>query len=339
LNWKKARRIVSWTVATICLGYIVLIFWKQRKELDIALSLNPLVIGILVALFVSLFFLHCYRYLVVLEKNSGENIPYWPWFKIYTLGRFLNTFFPQTGNLYRGVLLKRDHGVTYTRYISSYAAYAWMDSFMTTCVTIVIVAIFDPGLYFGEVRAIGALVGLALIIAAGPPVALGIFRIVEARLNRQLWLYAKISEVIKVMVQSIADPMFVFKVFYTGLVLFAGLVAIFFLFLHSLQAYISFSGLALFCALNLLSTYIHITPANLGVQELSYGILSEVLGIGMETGILFSAIFRVFGSAVVLSLALPLGGVSLLRNRKEYEEEKEIREVGPASPAQPSIKF
>jgi hypothetical protein len=337
LNRKKLQRITSWTVAVFCIGYIIRIFWKQHKELDIAFSLNPLVIGILVALFVSYFLLHCYRYLVILEKNSGEKISYWPWFKIYILGRFLNTFFPQTGNLYRGVLLKRDHGVTYTRYISSYAAFAWMDSFMTICVAIVIVALFDPGLYLGEVSAIGVLGGLAVIIAAGPPAALGISRIIEARLDRQLWLYAKISEVIKVMVQSIADPMFVFKVFSTGLVLFAGVVAIFFIFLHSLQAYISLPGLALFCALNLLSTYINITPGNLGVQELSYGILSEVLGIGMETGILFSAIIRVFGSAVVFSLALPLGGVSLLRKRKEYEEEKEIREIELARPAQPSV--
>ena len=65
-----------------------------------------------------------------------------------------------------------------------------------------------------------------------------------------------------------------------------------------------------------LSFFIVLTPGNIGIQEIAWGLLSEKMGIGMETGILMSGFVRLIGTGVLSILGITLGGVDLIRNRK-----------------------
>jgi hypothetical protein len=73
--------------------------------------------------------------------------------------------------------------------------------------------------------------------------------------------------------------------------------------------------LAVFYALFKLSFYINLTPGNLGVQEVVWGKLSELMGIGMAQGVLVSAFVRVVSTGVILVLGIALGGWDMLRSR------------------------
>jgi len=69
---------------------------------------------------------------------------------------------------------------------------------------------------------------------------------------------------------------------------------------------------ALFFTVLTLLNQIVITPGNLGIKEVAYGVLAQQLQIGMAQGILVSLILRVLTLVVTTALGLAFGGRGLL---------------------------
>jgi uncharacterized membrane protein YbhN (UPF0104 family) len=246
-----------------------------------------------------------------------------PLFKIFILGRFLNTVFPQMGNVYRSVRLKQDHNISYTRYISSLGSFAWMDSLMNlTTVTVLILAL-SPNLQIGLFKAWKILFVLTLAVAAVPALTKGLLGTMQFKNPRLAWIHSKLSEVLMVSMKNLKDTVYLFKIALLGAATLICAGALFYICFLIFNISLSLSVLALFYALLKFSTYVNVTPGNLGVQELAYGFLSEQLGIGMAQGVLASAFMRVAGSCVILVLGSFFGGIDLLRHRKDYSDFKE----------------
>lgn len=69
------------------------------------------------------------------------------------------------------------------------------------------------------------------------------------------------------------------KILLTGLVAFTDTLAIFYFCFRALDVPIDIPALALFFVILRLSTSVTITPGNLGVRELAYGIIGAILHI------------------------------------------------------------
>ena len=148
---KQWKTILRWLLAIACLTYLAKFFYDSRSDLSIALSLNGWVLTGIVAMQLLYYLLQGERLRIVMIKCSGRKLPALPWLKLFIIGRFLNTIFAQAGNVSRGIILKRDYGVSYTRYIAANASMAWMDTGMNFFVVAAIVRIVcrmegpDPG--------------------------------------------------------------------------------------------------------------------------------------------------------------------------------------------------
>jgi len=317
---RQIKKILKSIIAVACIIYLVRFFYTNRDSLDVAFNLNILTIVYIVTLFIIYLLLHSYRFQLVLEKCSGHRLPFFPWLKILILGRFLNTIFSQTGNVYRGVRLKKDYNISYTDYISSFTSFAWMDTCMNLIIATVAVAALSPDLRIGQFTAWKILAIPAVVVIILPILAEVLLHKINFK-NRHLnWLHLKLSEVLTVSVNNLRDTTYLLKILLLGLAMFIRTCASFYIYFSVFDIHVSMSALAVFYALFHLSVFVIITPGNLGVQEVAYGFLSEQMGIGMAQGVLVVALMRVVGTCVICTLGLILGGHDLLRHHRDYAE-------------------
>ena len=73
--------------------------------------------------------------------------------------------------------------------------------------------------------------------------------------------------------------------------------------------------LLLFVLLDMVS-YLNLTPDNIGVREIAFGVLGQQIGIGLGEAMLVSALVRAVGVTALFAVALPMGAVGELANRK-----------------------
>lgn len=315
-----AKKILQWLVLLLCLAFIVRFFGTRRDDLRLLLNLSRVAVAALLVLHVVYFVLHGYRYQIVMEKCGGRPIGFGPWFHVFILGRFLNTMFPQAGTLYRAVHLKRDHQVSHTRYVSGLFSFAWMDTGLNLVVALVVIGWTDPGLRVGPLPAMYLVAGVTVLVAGVPMLADLVLRSTTIRVRFLAWLHARLAEVVRVSVQNLRDAVYLAKVASVGLVVFGHFCLILYIGFRSLGIRVGVGEVVLFYLLIKASTYVNVTPGNLGVLEIGCGILGAQMQIGMAEGMLVSAILRIIRYIALVGLAVPMGGLSVLRNRRQYQE-------------------
>ncbi|MCY2926443.1 MAG: hypothetical protein NT031_13580, partial [Planctomycetota bacterium] len=162
------------TMLALCAAGIVYLFHRHRNDLTKLLNVGPGIMAALGGLFVVYYALQSVRYHVVLVKVAGARIAFGEWFRLFVLAQWLNAFFPQLGNVYRGVQLKKCHGVSYTGYISSYVAFAWVDTCINLSVTLAVLAAGRAGLTIAGLPAWSFVLAMLIGAALVPP-ALSVF--------------------------------------------------------------------------------------------------------------------------------------------------------------------
>lgn len=313
------QRALRWSVSLACLAYIGWYFYSHRQDLRLIANVTLPVAIMLLGLCMVYNLVNSCRYQIILQKVSSAKIPFFPWFKLFILALWLNVFFPQLGNLYRGVQLKKLHGVSYTHYISSYASFAWMDTCLNLTLAIVLAMAFGGSLpRRNEVVGVLALILLAAIAA---PIllawGLGKFHFRGRTLN---WMHTRAQEAVDASAQAMRDWRYLFKILVTSLIVFALISVIFYFCFLSLGVHAGLAPLGMFCSLYKFSTYLSITPGNLGLQEVACGVLGEQVQTGgMAVGILASAMLRVFSYLLLAILAICLGGIDLIRKRRQFK--------------------
>ena len=312
------KRNLQWLLLILSTGFMVHFFSTNREEVRLLLNIRPGEAVTLILLHLVYFVLHGYRYRIVLVKCSGRALGFYPWFRLFILGRFLNTMVPQLGNLYRAVRLKEDHQVTYTRYVSSFFSFAWMDTCFNLLAGAIVIGLVNPGLRVGSLPATHLLLWLAGLFGGIPIVLEVFFRNLTIRARFLSWLHAKLAEVLRVSVGNLRHGGYMAKVFLMGLVVFAEMGVVLYVGFHSLGIRVGVGEVIFFYVLLKLATYVNLTPGNIGALEIGFGVLGEQMGIGMGEGMLVSAVLRVVRYIALFGLALPMGGLDVFRQRKSY---------------------
>lgn len=318
---KTLKKILRLIIVAICAAYLVGFFIQKREALSIAFKLDYRLILAIIGLQLLYYLLQSYRFQIVVEKCSDRKLPFFPWLKLFVLGRFLNTIFSQTGNVYRSVRLKTDYGISYTKYIGAFASIAWLDTCMNLGIAVVVIAIANPGFQIGKFTAWKILTVLSAVFIVVPILSEILLRKMNFKNNYLTWVRSKLSEVLTVSVRNLRDPIFLLKFFAIGMVIFVRTCILFHLYFRVFDIYVSLPALAVFYALFKLSFFIVLTPGNLGIQEVAWGFLSEQMGFGMAEGVLVSAFIRAIGTAVICTLGLVFGGADLIKHRKEYRDQ------------------
>lgn len=319
---KNLKNKLRWLLAIFCLAYLVKFFYQQRASLQIAFSLSiSAIIYILMLQFIS-YLLTILRFKIVLEKCGQKKLKFLTWAKTYILGRFLNTIIPQSGNLYRGIFLKKNYDISYTRYITAFSSFAWMDTILNLLFAFLVILGLEPSFK------IGTFIGSKLLVITIsalilPPIFLEIiFKKIQFKNQHINWLHLKFSEVLTVSINNLKDRTYMLKIVLVGIIMFARTCLAFYIYFSIFDIDVTLPVLFVFTALFKLSTFIVITPSNIGVQELAYGFLSQQVGIGMAQGIVLSAFIRLVTVSIILILGSALGGIDLLRNREDFTKSK-----------------
>jgi hypothetical protein len=316
----KIKKILKLAVFLLCAGYIVKYFYGNWDSLQIAFKINKFMIACILLLSITTLITFAYRFKIIMHKCSGRNPPFWEWFKVIMLARFYNLFFAQSGNIYRGVELKRRFGISYTDYVSASVSFGWMDICLDLIITGVIIILVRPDFKLGAFKAYQFVALLLLVIICLPLLADLLLKRISIKAPSLLWAKSKLSEVLTATITNIKDLPYLAKIVIWGLLVAAQTLIVYYILFMSFEIKLDIPSLMLFYALLKLSSAVIITPGNIGIQEIAFGVLSTQIGGGMAQGILISAFSRALGSSIIIILAVILFAVGLIPKNKNIPD-------------------
>lgn len=308
------RRGLSAALLLASVSYIVWYFSANSEELKRLREFAVWAAVAILALQIIYLVPQAARYRLVLERHSRNHVPWLVWFRLFVVGRLLNTVVPQGGNVYRGVRLKARGTMNYGSYVGGFLTFTWLSITLTVLLALGITALFDPSLEIGGTPVV-AILGVTLVVVAGAPyLASKLLGLLPTRV--QGGVVARASNVLQEAFALPQEVGFSLRFLTLSVASFTIAVAVVFLILDGLSADVGISEAALFLALLQASSVVSLTPSNLGVQEISFAALAGGLGIGAGTGLLAGSLVRVSGVIALLVAA----GVSQLAARTGRQE-------------------
>jgi len=307
------RRALPWLAFVASLAATAVLVVVRGEDLAVLEALDPAATLLLVALQAVYLVVQSGRFHVVLVKLADVRVGFGAWLQLFVIGRFLNLFLPQAGNVYRAVELRHRFGVGYTRFAAAFVNAPWVAMVLNFVLGAAVVAFAQP-----EARvAGGSLAGWLALAAVGtavaPLLASLLLPLVPRRFRLLAWLHGRLSEMVAVTLGSLRDVGYLLRVIAWTLAAFVQATAMLWVGFVALGSDVGLAEAVAFYVLLQLATYLPLTPGNLGVQELAFGVLAVGLGSAAVDGVVVSALVRVTGVIALVALALPLGGVQALR--------------------------
>jgi uncharacterized membrane protein YbhN (UPF0104 family) len=309
---KPSRPFLSWLLLVASLALVVWLFYEHRDELDVLWRIPPVTVPALFGLQGLYLVIQSGRYQVVLEKCSGRRIGFFPWLHLFIVGRFLNLFMPQAGNFFRGFELHRRFDVTVTGYLTALFSAAWIAALLNFALGVLVVVTIRPALQLMGIP-MGVVLGLATVLTATIPIAAAHILVRLEFGGRWAWLRGRFAELLHVALRSVRDPQYAVRILAWSVAGFIQAVFLYWVCFAAIRVEIGIAEVVAFFVILQITTFVVITPGNLGIQELAFGALGAGIGAGVVEGVLVSALLRVTGMAAVVALAIPLGGLRLLK--------------------------
>jgi uncharacterized membrane protein YbhN (UPF0104 family) len=304
----RSRTKVAIVVAIqlVCVGFVVHSLWQNRRELASTLELGVTAIVLLIALNAIGHVQRTFEFTYMLRR-LGVQEPFTEGFLLTGAGFLLNHLPLNAGFVMRAVVLRRDHALPY----SSYVSLTLVNSVVNVGVAALVALV---GLHFGSADAkvsqvamrvaFGGLllVSLAALFLPNMPLPRG-----KNFVSRQLRNLAAGVELIRgrggaVLVLALLA---LTKIMTVAL----RLGVCFFL----LSKPISALGSMLLAAVQNLTATVNLTPGNLGLREFLVSVASTEVGTSQTIGLAAASIDRVV--SVIYALATGLPGIYSLRRR------------------------
>lgn len=311
---RRYKRPITWLCAGVLLALSVRLLLKNPEPLRQLASLPPALGLSLLPLAVLNFWLVAFRMSLAVERSSQARVPLTAWFRIIVLGQFLNLFVPQSGNVYRGVTLKREHGVPYTAYATGLFTFIWLDTVFGFALCLLVVGTLAPGLRLGGFPVVPALALVIALLVLAPFLAAGLL----ARINLRAALFMKIqimaSELLRSAGASLRSLRFVLRFLLASTLVMADQSIILWLCFRAVGLAIDPETAVLFQVVVKLSNQVIVTPGNLGLTEMAFGVLGAAAhGGSLSYGIAAALVFRMLFTSSAIVLGIMFGGLRLLR--------------------------
>ena len=285
----------------------------ERETLQQALLMSPSRLALITALLIIYFLIYSYRFVILIEKHCNCRIGLLPWLRMLIVVRFMNNTVPQMGTIYRGVHLKRDFGVSYTDYISANLFFILTDTMFNFAIAAILLFATGNTLSFVGIHASVWLSAAFLGLVTLPYLisyALSHFSSMQRSPGK---IVKGLSEVAREITASVRDVRYMMYSNILAIASFMTMAWVFHVLLQAVEVDLPFATLAVFYALYRLTFHVSITPGNIGIRELAYGLLCAQADVGMSKGILVSAELRILTMVVLLILGLLFAWRDLLK--------------------------
>ena len=223
---------------------------------------------------------------------------------------------PQAGAVYRAVYLKHKFDISYTRYLGGFFCFLWIDAAMNILFSAVIFGLYDPGFHIRHISIWWILLGLAAVWFL-PILFESLFGRISFQIRWLVWLHKRFSAILQMTIGSLSNRVMLIRVVVRNSLNFVNNMLIFYLCLSGFEGTITLPMLAVFFILLKVSSYLILTPGNLGVREIAYAFLAEQMGLGMGEGMALSIFYRLFGMITVSLFGIYFGGLKLLGQKEQ----------------------
>jgi len=311
----KYRTALRWLVAAVLLVLAVRLVLADPEPLRRALVAPKLPLAGIAALVALNQLLMSVRFSLAVSRCGGGGVPPRTWFRLTSVGQFLNLFVPQLGNVYRAVTLKREYGISYLSYASGLTAFVLLDLQMGFLIALGTIALVERDLELATIPAIPVLMGVLLLVVAAPYLVL-------AALDRRRGdgdgkLRGRLITLIATMREALHDKGFLLRFFAINLLTTAVHVAALRLAFHATGASASLGSLMVLQVFVKMSFVVAITPGNLGINEIVYGVLAHASTSTAEQGVTVALLMRIIGTLTVIVIGVLAGGRALLFQRRD----------------------
>ena len=310
------RRTLPWILFVLALVATALLGVVRGEDLSALSALSLPALLALLALQVVYLWVQSGRFHVVLVRFARRELDFWRWFELFVLGRFLNLFVPQAGNVYRALELRRRFDIGIQEFLVAFVNAPWLAMLLNFLFGAAAVGLLAPRVLLAGVPLVVALLVAALITALAPFVALTLLPLVPQRFRATAWLRSRLAEMVGVTLESLRERRYLLRVSAWTLASFVQATAMLYVGFIALGLEVGVAEAVAFYVLLQLATYLQVTPGNLGLQELAFGALSVGFGASISDGVLVSAMVRLTGVVALVVAALPLGGLTALREAR-----------------------
>ncbi len=317
---RQYRKPIQWVLAALCVLWMVWYFYRNQQGLQLFASLSAGTVVVLLALFTLHLFLYTFQFYLVLCQCSERFFPFLTFFKTIVLGRFLSSIAPQAGGVFRAVYLKTRFGVSYTHYISGSFAFLWIDAAMNILLSAGVIGYFNPAFRIQLISIWWILAAMTLLWLL--PIAFEmVFRQRSTRQGYWPTLHQRISEMLTIAVGSLRNRKMLIQVVAANAVNFVNNIVILRLCLSDTPE-VSMPVVAMFFILLKITSYLIITPGNLGVREIAYAFLGSQLHLDPGRAMALSLLYRIFGMISVSIFGVYFGGLKLLQSPEAIEPDE-----------------
>jgi uncharacterized membrane protein YbhN (UPF0104 family) len=330
---KGSGRLWRWGLALSAMGFVLYKLASDPQTLARILAVPSQTLVWLALLFALSQLLLAFRLSLTIAFCGGAGVPMRVWFRLIAVGQLLNTAAPQLGSVYRAVVLKREHGVTYLAYASGLLAFVWLDLVFGVLLASTIIAVLEPTL---QLRGIPVLLGLLLllgVLSTSPAVGARLLSLFSVKGGFIAKAHGRAVTALATVHSVLRAPGFLLR--YLLLTVFVTLeqVTTLWLLFRAVGADLPVVTLLLFQVIFKLSTQVVVTPGNLGVTEILFGLLSHGVASTLEQGLAVSVLYRGVSTVMVVVLGTCFGGVRLLFGGRRALEAPAADVDGTASSA------
>ena len=255
------------------------------------------------------------RMLIIAREYGLRNISFVGWIRIFLLARFFNKFIPQAGNIYRAVKLKNDHGFSYQQYLTTLLSFIWMDTITMLMILTIVFLLFERSFII-----LGMPVyALSLILLVGlsvSPLIISYFSKYKTNIDSR---FSKIFRYISDSINILYLPGLIIKQLFLSTVSFSLYVYILNICAIGIGVEVPLFMLVIFAAVIKLSSYVVITPGNIGIKELALGYLSMASNLDFGDGIMIAGITRIIIYISTISMGCLFGGIPMIKDLQAYK--------------------
>jgi uncharacterized membrane protein YbhN (UPF0104 family) len=298
-------RWVSWLVAMVGIGILVAVVARSGVALD-SIDLSAVSVAVLLMAQVAYLVTESLRMQSVLQEAAGMKFGPVVMFRIFVMARILNLVVPQSGNVYRIASLKDQYNAPIVETTGGLAAFVWISVTASLVLSTVLTIVSGPESSGGNTVSAAVLAGLTVALIAAPWILLAL----ASRIKSDSSFLTKVQRASTAALEVIKHPQVLIQ-FLGYWALSLVVIVIMYSTAFSMVGPIpSIATLIAIYALVQATSFVVITPGNIGIQDLGFAAVAVAFGSEPAVGAAAALIVRVSGVAVTALVGLVVVVVS-----------------------------
>jgi uncharacterized membrane protein YbhN (UPF0104 family) len=315
-NWKMIVRAVVGAILMVLLVRYVIDNKQQFGEIFSNLS-APIFVLMLLALLANDIVYGCGFYAII--HAQGAKLRLIDGLRILSISRFLGTFIPHSGFVYRGIALKEEADFEVKKYMHAAIAFSWFSLIASSAIALVILIVGQRKVMLSGVD---SRVALGLLIFAGVAVPLVSHIVLHSWQQHDESFVGKLIGKLQRASQAIVDLLFHPVLVLQFLVLAAsGLVLTcmaFYMAFKSGGHAVDICGLVLLFVAHRVGLISNFTPGNIGLLEFALGYIAAAQGFHHSVGVFAMLTVRAVGFLSICASTMIFGGSGTIQSMRRF---------------------